>query len=94
MKMKAYSVFDCKAEVWSQPFFQMNDAVAQRAIGNAVNTPGSNYNMNPEDYELYFVGEWNDEDGNFTPTQTKILDLKTLHRQPDMLGEQANLLSN
>ena len=82
MKMKAYSVYDKKALVWTQPFFQLNDQVAQRVISNATNSEGHNFNLNPEDYELYFVGEWNDEDGIFTSTHTKILDLITLQRQP------------
>lgn len=78
MKLKAYSVFDEKADVWTQPFFQLNEATAQRVMANAVNSEGHNFNMNPEDYSLYCVGEWNDDTGVFTPLKEKKLDLITL----------------
>ena len=84
MKMKAYSVFDSKAEVYSQPFFQLNDAVAQRIIANAANSEGHNYNLNPEDFELWCIGEYNDEDGMMTPSKTKILDVATLIKQGNL----------
>lgn len=81
MKLKAYSVYDAVAEVFTQPFFQLNDMTAQRIIQNAVNSEGHNYNMNPEDYSLYCVGEWDDTAGVFTPVKTKKLDLVTLLKQ-------------
>ena len=82
--MKIYSVYDDKAQVWTQPFFQMNDAVAQRSISNAANQEGHNFNMNPEDYALYCIGEFNDEDGTIVSTNTKLLDVATLIRQPEI----------
>ena len=82
MKMKAYAVFDIKAQVFTQPFFQLNDAVAQRIIQNAANSEGHNYNLNPEDFELWCIGEYNDQDGLLTPSKSKILDVATLIKQP------------
>jgi hypothetical protein len=82
MKIKIYSVYDAVAKVWNQPFYQMNDQVAQRTIANCVNTQGHNYNMNPEDFSLYFIGEFNDQDGIITPVKEKKIDLKTLQRSP------------
>lgn len=84
MKMKVYSVYDQTAQVWSQPFFQMNDQTAQRAISNAANSPGHNYNMNPEDYSLYCIGEFDDNNGVLTPIMEKKLDLQTVVKQPEI----------
>ena len=78
MKTKAFSVYDNKAMVWTNPFYAINIQVAQRIIFNAVNDEGHNFNLNPEDYSLHLVGEFNDEDGVFTSHKKKILDLITL----------------
>lgn len=78
MKQFMYSVYDDTAKVYSQTFFSLNDATAQRVIKNAVAQPGHNYNMNPEDFSLYLVGEFDDNTGVITPLKEKKLDLITL----------------
>lgn len=82
--MKVFSVLDIKAECFGAPFFQLNNAVAQRIIQNMVNDRTTQVGMNPEDYQLYCIGEWNDQDGVITPTKSKVLDVITLQKQPEL----------
>jgi hypothetical protein len=80
MNINMYSVYDKKAEVYSQPFTAINDEVAQRIIKNCVNNPEHNYGLNPEDYQLLKVGEFNDSEGQIIEDQKPILDLITLKK--------------
>lgn len=66
IKFRIYSVYDSKAESYSQPILRMNDAVAQRDFGVMVNDPGHAYNLHAEDYTLFCVGEWDAIDGKLS----------------------------
>lgn len=63
--MKIYSVKDIKAGVFSTPFFQRNDVTAVRAFKNEVNatTQTSLLSSNPEDFELHYLGEFDERKG-------------------------------
>lgn len=63
MKLGVYVVYDVKADVYSQPMLLTNDQVAIRIITNCVNKKGHNYNLNPEDYYLYRMGDYEDNTG-------------------------------
>lgn len=58
-----FTVLDMTAERFHEPFFALNEAVALRSFGNAVNSPDSAIHAHPEDYALYCVGTWNGETG-------------------------------
>lgn len=61
----AFAVRDTKADTFSQsPVFYKNQAVAIREFAKAVNDPDSMMSDTPEDFSLWFVGYWNDEDGD------------------------------
>ena len=78
MKINMYSVYDKKALVYSQPFTAINDEVAQRIMKNCVDNPEHNYGLNPEDYQLLRIGEFDDQEGAITPDEKPLLDLITL----------------
>lgn len=78
MKLNIYSVIDSVAGIYSQPFVMLNEPVAVRVMQNAVNSEGHNYNMNPEDYALYKIAEFDDVTGEFKSELTKVVDLITL----------------
>lgn len=63
MKFLIFSVYDDKAKTFLPPFFLLNNAVAVRAFGDCVNTPGHAWNMNPADYSLFRVGVWHSDTG-------------------------------
>ena len=68
--MKAYSIYDNKAESWGQPFFATNKAVALRTFSDAVNSEESAFYQHPSDYVLYEVGSWNQFNGTIEGHET------------------------
>lgn len=67
--MKIYCVRDAKAQTFNTPFFQPSDVHALRAFRAEVNR-NSEQNMMylyPEDWELRYLGEFNEQTGLITP---------------------------
>lgn len=64
---KCYSVRDAKVESFSTPFYKKSEGEALRDIQRLVNDKSTNVGMFPEDFDLYFVGEFDDSDGKFIP---------------------------
>ena len=67
MKQKVFSVYDCKAKAYLQPFHVNNSAVATRMIADAVADPNHMFNKHAADYTLFEIAEFDDETGQFTP---------------------------
>lgn len=66
MKMKIYSIKDNKIGYMS-PLYLQNDGVAVREFTNARNSTQKNIvNENPEDKELWCLGEFDDQTGVIT----------------------------
>jgi hypothetical protein len=80
-----YTVYDKKAQVYSQPFTAINDEVAQRIMQNCVNNPEHNYGLNPEDYSLAQLCTFDDSNAQVEAELKPVLDLITLKR-----GEPTN----
>lgn len=70
MKMQMYAVHDMKAEMYMRPFCADSLAIAVRSFENEVKEPGAPLNKNPEDYNLFKVGEYDSETGVITPCVT------------------------
>lgn len=67
--MNIYAVKDTKAGLFNAPFFQTNNVTALRTFALEVNRADPNnvlYN-NPEDFELYCLGEFDNETGVIKP---------------------------
>lgn len=66
--MKAYAIYDSKAEAYLTPVFMPNDGTAIRAISDKLleNNTDNNLWRHAEDYTLFCVGEWDEEDGLIT----------------------------
>ncbi|AXL14603.1 nonstructural protein [Microviridae sp.] len=71
MKLKFYSIFDTKAKMYNTPFLLMNDSVAIRTCTTMVNDPNSQLAMHPEDYVLYFLGEFDDSNGSIIGAESE-----------------------
>ena len=78
MKINLYSVFDAVAKVYTPPFQMMNDDVAKRTMQNCVNNPEHNYALNPSDYTLYKLAEFDDNTGEFVQVSEQITNLSNL----------------
>lgn len=67
---KLFSVFDSKVNAYMRPFCAPSGGAAERSFVKEVNTPDSPMNDNPEDYTLFELGEFNDENGQITVLST------------------------
>lgn len=70
MKLKAFSIRDAKAEVFNTPYFKSTHGEAERDFRTAVNDPKTKLNQYPEDFDLYYLGEYDDQSGNFVSLKT------------------------
>lgn len=57
-KLRAFSVFDAKAQAFLQPFFFASDGQAVRIFSDCVRDPSHAFGKHPEDYSLFRVGEF------------------------------------
>lgn len=63
MKIKIYAIKDTKIG-FMNPFLNHNDGTAIREFTNGANEPTKNaINTNPEDKELWALGEYDDQTG-------------------------------
>lgn len=60
-----FTIYDSKAEAYLQPFFSINIETAKREFTKHINgdTP---FNEFPEDYALFYLGDFDQEEGKFT----------------------------
>lgn len=65
---KVYAVQDAKAGMFNQPIFLLSDGEALRAFLDACQ-PGqeSMLSKHPEDFNLYYIGEYDELEGSFQP---------------------------
>lgn len=64
-----FSIYDSKAGCYSRPFFAPTDEVAIRMFQSACKGEGD-LKEYPEDYTLFKLGEFSDEDGELLPVDT------------------------
>lgn len=65
MRLLAYSVRDSKGEVFSPPFYQKTHGEAERSFNKLVHDDKSMVCQYPDDFDLYHVGEFDDQTGVF-----------------------------
>lgn len=61
--MKIVVVKDRATEAFGQPFFVKHVNEALRSFADEVNRDGSSLAAHPDDYDLYVVGEFDDQAG-------------------------------
>lgn len=84
MKVHVYSVKDTKAKAFLQPFFSMNDDVCLRSIRHVLAQPDHVFTLNPQDYDLYQIGIFDDLTGKFDllPAPEHMVSLDSLNAKP------------
>lgn len=71
MKKVYYAVYDRKAEMYSQPFLEIKDGTAIRAVQDLViNNKDHAFAKHPSDFSLHRLGEFDEITGVITG-QTK-----------------------
>lgn len=70
MQFKMFSVCDTKAQIFHVPFYKQTTTEAERDFSNLVNDERTTISKNPEDFDLFIVGEYDDQTGKVTCPQT------------------------
>lgn len=65
--MKILSVHDAKVNAFAQPFFMRTQAEAMRGWIEVVNDPSTQFNKHPEDFNLFLLGDFDEDTGVITP---------------------------
>jgi len=66
MTQNVYSIKDAKAGTYGNPFYAINDGVATRSFEQAASDPQTTIHANPEDFNLYKIGTFDDNEGIIT----------------------------
>jgi len=67
---RVYSVYDSKAETYSTPIFERNNASMIRSFTKAANTQEHDFNTFAGDYTLFCIAEWDERSGELFPLKT------------------------
>lgn len=102
MKMKIYSIYDDKAEIYNRPWFQVNEATARRTCQDLLGRQDTEFGNHPEDFVLFELGEYDDQTGMIEYSARVIGRLIEMRRvgeeaiegMKDMLGMQVPTLNN
>ncbi|UPW41937.1 nonstructural protein [Dipodfec virus RodF1_64] len=78
MKVCYYSIKDNVSGHFGPLVSAINDDVAKREIRSLVSLPDSPFSKYPADYDLYYLGELNDETGTFESDVSFICSLVTV----------------
>lgn len=72
MIVKMYSIRDLKTDCYEPPFPSANDATATRIFGNIMSTIPTMRDY-PEDYNLHYVGDFDNEKCALIPATTQFV---------------------
>jgi len=73
MQKNVYTAYDKKAAAYLQPFFMRTDAEAVRAIQDAANDPQSLFHHHAADYQLCYIGTFDDATGVLCPGAQRVV---------------------
>lgn len=71
MRLRAYTLYDTKSVQHHAPFYAPTDGAAIRMVTDLANDLTTIVGRHPSDHVLYYVGDWDDEKGIFTPIDIK-----------------------
>lgn len=83
MQKFIFSVRDIAADVYSNPFTSQNQLTATRDFAHACSDPNSSLSKNPEDFQLYQLGTFDDELGVLEGHQPKLVANATQFQKGD-----------
>lgn len=72
MLLKVYSIRDRKTEMYNTPWFQKSHGEAERSFTSMAMDEKTTINQYPEDYDLYFIGEYNSDTGCLIPLDSPL----------------------
>ena len=72
MKFEIFTIYDSKAESYSRPMFFETKGVAIRSFMDVLKAGDSQISKYPEDYTLFHLGTWEDQQAKFESNSTPI----------------------
>lgn len=72
MKLLGFSIYDEKAQVFNNPFFTPAIGIASRMFSDLANDRATSIGLHPEDYKLYHIGYFNNEQASFDTCEVPI----------------------
>ena len=63
MKIQMFAVYDVKAAMYHTPYFAVNVAVGARIFRGACINQQTTLAANPEDFNLFHIGSFDDQSG-------------------------------
>ncbi len=73
MRKQIFCVWDSAAHAYLDPFVCSTIEFALREFRRAVNKPDHQFNLYPEDYTLFHIGEFSVEKGKIIPVESHSL---------------------
>lgn len=70
MQLRIYSIRDSKGEIYNPPFFNKTHGEAERNFRDLANDKQTTVGRHPEDYDLYYLGEYDDQTGKLASVDT------------------------
>lgn len=67
--LNLYAIYDKKACSYNTPFYCKTNGIAVRIFADLVSDTSSVVSRHPEDFELYCLGEFNEDTGETTSTK-------------------------
>lgn len=67
---KMFSIRDTKGEIYHPPFFKNTHGEAERDFREVAKDAKSMICKYPEDFDLYYLGEYDSKTGKLTPVDT------------------------
>lgn len=72
MILQVMVAFDKKARAYLTPFYTSHPEVALRSFRQAANTPGHQICEHPEDFSLFHLGTFSDDNAAFVLNQNPV----------------------
>lgn len=73
MILKVYALTDLKAGNYSTPFFCASNGLAIRMFSDLVRDPKTTLSRHPDDFQLFCLGEFDDNSGELTSKKPEFL---------------------
>ncbi|AXH78030.1 MAG: nonstructural protein [Microviridae sp.] len=70
MELKMFSIRDSKGEVFNPPFYKKTHGEAERDFQTLCKDEKSTVNQYPEDFDLYYIGTYDDNSGKIQSLDT------------------------
>lgn len=70
MELKVYSIRDAKGEIFHPPFYKKTHGEAERDFTTLVGDQNGMVSKYPEDFDLWYLGTFDDQTGKFNALET------------------------